>query len=221
MWQPDDILMTQKIAPLVNRYVFTLPESGEVIAFAEQKRFALQEQLTLWTDEDRSRELGGFKAREVIDLGATYDVTGTGGDLIGSFRKDFKASFLRSTWHLTQGKESAAVGKERRVGVALARRAWDVVDLVVPLVTLPPYPGSGVGPDTRALHGSWAGRPAGALTVGHRSAGRTVPPHGGGRKGRSAGSRASSASLNSFSDRLGNSCGTPSSFPRWAVGSME
>ncbi|WP_073442312.1 hypothetical protein [Streptomyces yunnanensis] len=140
MWQPDDILMTQKIAPLVNRYVFTLPESGEVIAFAEQKRFALQEQLTLWTDESRSREIGGFKAREVIDLGATYDVTGPGGDLVGSFRKDFKASFLRSTWHLTQGEKGAAVGKERRVGVALARRMWDVVDLVVPLVTLPPVP---------------------------------------------------------------------------------
>ncbi|WP_043264385.1 hypothetical protein [Streptomyces sp. CT34] len=140
MWQLNEFLMTQKITPLVYRYVFTLPESGEVVAFAEQKRFALQEELTLWTGEDRSRELGGFKAREAIDLGATYDVTGHGGDLIGSFRKDFKASFLRSTWHLTQGDQAAAVGKERRVSVALARRVWDLADLVVPVITLPPVP---------------------------------------------------------------------------------
>ncbi|MEV5593963.1 hypothetical protein [Streptomyces sp. NPDC052496] len=139
MEQLREFLMTQKITPLVNRYVVTAPESGAVVAFAEQKRFALKEELTLWSDEDRTRELGGFKARKVIDFGATYDVRGAGGEPVGTFRKDVKASLLRSTWHLTQG-DRAAVGKERSVGVALARRAWELVDAVVPVIPVPPAP---------------------------------------------------------------------------------
>lgn len=60
--------------------------------------------------------LGGFKARQVVDLGATYDVTGPDGASIGTFREDAKASLLPSTWHLTQGAEGeqpAVKGTER------------------------------------------------------------------------------------------------------------
>lgn len=140
MEQLGEFLMTQKITPLVNRYVVTAPDGGDVLAFAEQKRFALKEELTFWTGENRTRMLGGFKARKVIDFGATYDVTGPDGRCVGSFRKDVKASLVRSTWHLTQGEQAAAVGKERRLSVALARRGWELVDAVVPVVPVPPVP---------------------------------------------------------------------------------
>ncbi|MFF4456138.1 hypothetical protein [Streptomyces goshikiensis] len=136
----NEYLMTQKITPLVNRYTVTTPDGGEVLAFAEQKRLALKEELVLWSGEDRTRRLGGFKARQVIDFGATYDVTRPDGETVGTFRKDVKASLIRSTWHLTQGDEPAAVGKERRLGVALARRGWEVLDLVVPVIPVPPVP---------------------------------------------------------------------------------
>ncbi|WP_149183594.1 hypothetical protein [Streptomyces sp. TRM49041] len=140
MEQLSEFLMTQKITPLVNRYEVTAPDGGEVVAFAEQKRFALKEELTLWSGEDRARVLGGFKARQVIDFGATYDVTGPDGRPVGTFRKDVKASLLRSTWHLTQGDRPAAIGKERRISVALARRGWELVDAVVPIIPVPPVP---------------------------------------------------------------------------------
>ncbi|MEU9994816.1 hypothetical protein [Streptomyces sp. NPDC050848] len=136
----SEYLMTQKITPLVNRYVVTAPEGGEVLAFAEQKRLALKDQLTLWNGEDRTRKLGGFQARQVVDFGATYDVTRAEGEVVGTFRKDVKASLVRSTWHLKQGDEAAAVGKERKLGVALARRGWEVLDLVVPVIPVPPVP---------------------------------------------------------------------------------
>ncbi|WP_405423990.1 hypothetical protein [Streptomyces erythrochromogenes] len=140
MEQLSEYLMTQKITPLVNRYVVTAPDGAEVLAFAEQKRLAFKEELTLWNGEDRTRKLGGFKARQAVDLGASYDVTGPDGEVVGAFRKDFKASLLRSTWHLAQGDEAAAVGKERSLGVALARRGWEVLDLVVPVIPVPPVP---------------------------------------------------------------------------------
>ncbi|MEV3989782.1 hypothetical protein AB0J57_12850 [Streptomyces sp. NPDC049837] len=142
MQQSSEFLMTQKITALVNRYVITDPGGGDVVAFAEQKRFMVKEEVTLWTGEDRSEVLGGFKARQVIDLGATYDVTGPDGAPIGTFRKDAKASLLRSTWHLTQGtgdEVPAAKGTERSLGIALARRGWEVVDAVLPFPLPVPF----------------------------------------------------------------------------------
>ncbi|ORT57873.1 hypothetical protein [Streptomyces sp. CB03238] len=142
MQQLSEFLMTQKITALVNRYVITEPGGGGVVAFAEQKRFKLKEEITLWTGEDRSEVLGGFKARQVVDLGATYDVTGPDGASIGTFRKDAKASLLRSTWHLTQGSEGeepAVKGTERSLGIALARRGWEVVDAVLPFPLPVPF----------------------------------------------------------------------------------
>ncbi|MFE1712124.1 hypothetical protein [Streptomyces sp. NPDC058728] len=131
--------MTQKTTPLVNRYVVTAPDGGEVLAFAEQKRLALKDELTLWSGEDRARRLGGFTARQVVDFGSAYDVTRPDGQVVGGFRKDVKASLVRSTWHLTPGDGVPVVGRERRLSVALARRGWEVADLVLP-VPVPPVP---------------------------------------------------------------------------------
>ena len=48
-------------------------------------------------DDTKTTPVLGFKARQVIDLGATYDVTDANGQPIGLFRKNFAASLLRST----------------------------------------------------------------------------------------------------------------------------
>ncbi|WP_338932514.1 hypothetical protein WEB32_28420 [Streptomyces netropsis] len=139
MQQLSEFVMTQKITALVNRYVITTRDGSAVVAFAEQKRMALKEEVTLWTGEDRSAVLCRFKARKVIDLGATYEVSGAEGEPIGTFRKDAKASLLRSTWHLTQGEEPSAKGAERSVGIALARRAVEIADAVLPIPVPVPF----------------------------------------------------------------------------------
>jgi hypothetical protein len=70
-----------------------------------------------------------FRARQRMDLGATYDVTDGAGRPLGEFRKDFAASLLRSTWHLTSGGVTA-VGRERDARVALLRRGWELLPAV-------------------------------------------------------------------------------------------
>jgi len=116
----------QKITFMQNRYVVYagLPDGtdGPALAFAEQKRLAFKEQVTLYTDESKAQVLAGFKARQVIDLGSGYDVLDHAGTPIGSFRKDFGASLLRSTWHLEQPGLPPAVGQERSQLVAILRR---------------------------------------------------------------------------------------------------
>ena len=119
---------------MANRYVVSVAEpdgsEGEVLAFAQQKRLALKEQVTFYTDESKQRILFTFTARQVVDLGAQYDVRDDAGRPIGLFRKNFGASLLRSTWHLDQPGERESTGRERNRFVAVIRRAWDLIPLV-------------------------------------------------------------------------------------------
>lgn len=124
--------VAQKITMMVNRYeiraVGADSQPGGLLAVAQQKRAAFKEEVTFFSDESRTVRLFSFKARQRMDFGATYDVLDAGGNPLGSFRKDFGKSILRSTWHLeAQGVQ--AVGSERSAGVALARRAWELVPL--------------------------------------------------------------------------------------------
>jgi uncharacterized protein YxjI len=120
------LIVRQRIRLMVNQYEVRTVEpdgsEGELVAFAQQKRMAFKEQVTLYTDDTRQQPILGFKARSVVDLGATYDVIDAVGKPIGLFRKGFKSSLLRSTWHLEQPGLGVATGQERNLTVAIVRR---------------------------------------------------------------------------------------------------
>ena len=120
----------QRITLMVNQYEVRLGNNdgtmGQLVAFAQQKRMALKEQVTLYRDDSKTGVVAAFKARSVIDLGATYDVMDEMGNPIGFFKKDFAASLLRSTWHMDQPGLGATTGQERSMAVALLRRFADL-----------------------------------------------------------------------------------------------
>ena len=119
----------QRLTMMVNRYEVLQAEPdgsmGQLLGLAEQKRMALKEQVTFFSDATKSRPVFGFKARAVMDLGSGYDITDEAGGQIGFFRKDFGASLLRSTFHL-EGPGYAGSGQERSQAVALVRRFTDI-----------------------------------------------------------------------------------------------
>lgn len=119
----------QRIRMMVNQYEVraVAPDGteGPLLAFAQQKRLAFKEQVTIYTDDSKQYPLLGFKARQRLDLGATYDVTDHAGTPIGLFRKDFAQSLLRSTWHVEQAGLPQITGQERSMPVALLRRFVD------------------------------------------------------------------------------------------------
>jgi uncharacterized protein YxjI len=120
----------QRITVMVNRYEVRAANpdgsEGALLAFAQQKRMKLKEQVDFFTDESRTRRVFSFKARQRLDVHAEHDVVDEHGTPLGSFRKDFGASLLRSTWHLSApGIE--AVGRERRPVIAILRRIWDFI----------------------------------------------------------------------------------------------
>jgi uncharacterized protein YxjI len=131
----------QKVTMMVNRYeiLAVAPDGteGPLLAFAQQKRMAFKEQVTFYRDETRQEPVFSFRARQRLDVHAEHDVTDAAGNPLGSFRKEFGASLLRSTWHL-EAPGLSAVGRERSLPVAILRRVWDVMpyvgDIWVPFV---------------------------------------------------------------------------------------
>jgi uncharacterized protein YxjI len=119
----------QKFAMMTNRYELyaSAPNGGfgQLMGLAEQKRLAFREQVTFFSDGTKSRPVFAFRARQVMDLGAGYDITDEHGQPLGFFLKDFGASLLRSTFHL-EGPGYAGTGQERSQLVGLVRRFTDV-----------------------------------------------------------------------------------------------
>lgn len=129
--QLDHFAVKQKITMMVNRYEIRAGgASGPVVAVAAQKRFAFKEQVTFFADDDKRVPVFGFKARQRIDLGATYDVTDADGTPIGWFRKKVGASLLRSTWELGGADGTQVTGRERNQNIAIARRLWEFAPVV-------------------------------------------------------------------------------------------
>ena len=131
----------QRITMMVNRYEIRAASpdgsEGHLLAFAQQKRMKLKEEVDFFSDESRTRPVFSFKARQRLDVHAEHDVLDEDGKRIGEFNKDFGASLLRSTWNLS-APGLRAVGQERRPIIAILRRIWDFIpyvgDVWVPFV---------------------------------------------------------------------------------------
>jgi uncharacterized protein YxjI len=118
----------QRLTMMVNRYEVNEANAdgsvGRLMAVAQQKRMAFKEHVTFYRDDQRTEQVFSFQARQALDLGAGYDVRDAAGIPLGSFRKDFGKSLLRSTFHLSvPGLE--ATGQERNQVVGILRRFID------------------------------------------------------------------------------------------------
>ncbi len=100
--RPGEIYtIRRKILTILGAKFHVYDENAEPIAFCKQKAFKLKEDIRLYTDDSMSEELFALRARQVIDFGATYDVTLPGGESLGSFRrKGMKSSFVRDEWEV-------------------------------------------------------------------------------------------------------------------------
>ncbi|GAB3191370.1 hypothetical protein GCM10027261_01020 [Geodermatophilus arenarius] len=131
----------QRITVMVNRYEVRAvgPDGteGELLAMAQQKRLKLKEEVVFTADEERTRPVFSFRARQRLDVHAEHDVLDEQGRPLGTFSKRFGASLLRSTWDLSV-PGLTAVGRERRPVIAVLRRVWELIpylgDVWVPFV---------------------------------------------------------------------------------------
>ncbi|MDL2363242.1 MAG: hypothetical protein QFB86_02585 [Patescibacteria group bacterium] len=129
-------LIQQKITAFVNQYkVFEeAPSNGtNLVAFAQQKRFAFREKFNLFSDESQQLPLAEIQARQVLDFGARYDIRLSNSETAGVIGKAFGSSLLRSTWNIYKpGAEDTPimVVTERNATVAIVRRLWDFIPIL-------------------------------------------------------------------------------------------
>jgi len=92
--------------------------------FCEQKRFKLKEDIRIYVDESKSHEWLKIKQKQIVDAWGGYDIMDSqSGEHIGTVRRKFWASVLRTRWHLLDaaGNEIGML-IEDSMGYALARR---------------------------------------------------------------------------------------------------
>lgn len=142
--QPVRHLVIKQRSGLGNRYEIRESDAegtlGTLIGFAQQKKFKVKEEVTFWADDLKSQKAFSFQARNVFDINSVADIRDADGQPLGTFRKDFKASLLSSTWYLSQeGIEGEYKGGESSNFNAILRRftAFDFI----------PYNFDFVGPD--------------------------------------------------------------------------
>lgn len=98
--------------------------AGEVVAYSKLKAFKLKEDIRLYTGEDMRTEVLSIRARQVLDLGATYDVVDSlTGARIGALRRKVFRSMLRDMWLILDSAD-AEIGsiEEDSLPLALVRR---------------------------------------------------------------------------------------------------
>lgn len=127
--------LRRKYFRLMGAEMRVLDDDGKLAAFAEAQRLKLKEAITLYADEGKTEPLVTINARQVLDIGATYDITdAASGQALGALRRQgLQSTFVRDAWTILdpQGQEIGTI-QEDSAWMGLVRRFVDIVSLVVP-----------------------------------------------------------------------------------------
>ena len=119
---PSYLLKRQAIA-LTGRFRFYDP-SGNLVMFSEQKMFRWKEDIRVYADEAKTREVLSIKARQIMDFSAAYDVVDTElNQKVGALRRKGLRSLLRDEWEVLDENDNVkGLLFEDSIGLALLRR---------------------------------------------------------------------------------------------------
>lgn len=124
MFPAQRYTVRRKILKLLGGAFHIWDDTGNLVAYSEQKAFKLKEDIKVFADEAKSRELLSIQARSIIDFSAAYDVTdSTNGERVGTLRRCGGKSLFRDEWHvLDTSDQKVAVVIEDSLALALIRR---------------------------------------------------------------------------------------------------
>ena len=130
VFQRSFYLFRRKVFKVFGGAFHVKDEQGNTVMYSKQKAFKLREDMTVWADEDQSRELLKIKTPQIMDFGATYFVTDTaaGGEEVGALARKWGKSMVRDTWYLL-GPDQQQVGllQEKSLAGALLSRFIKIV----------------------------------------------------------------------------------------------
>jgi len=101
LFQMDHYLIQTKFLRIFGGAFWFKDLEGNIVAYSKQKRFKLKEDIVLYTDESCAQPLLQIKARSMIDVWSTYDVTDPNtGEHIGSLKRQGLKSIIKDSWKL-------------------------------------------------------------------------------------------------------------------------
>ncbi|RIK31415.1 MAG: hypothetical protein DCC56_04315 [Anaerolineae bacterium] len=119
---PHYLLKRQAIA-LTGKFRIYDPMQNLVL-FSEQKMFRWKEDIRVYGDEAKTREVLSIKARQIMDFSAAYDVVDSEmNQKVGALRRKGLRSILRDEWEVLDENDNVkGLLFEDSMGLALLRR---------------------------------------------------------------------------------------------------
>lgn len=95
--------------------------TGRQVAYVRKKTFRLKEDVSVYAGEDQEKTLYRIKTDQILDFGATYEISSPESGQIGAVRQRGMSTFWRSTYDiLGVGGVEIGVIREENPWIALA-----------------------------------------------------------------------------------------------------
>ena len=122
----NQYLIREKFWKIFGNKFRIMDEQDNLYGFCEQKRFKIKEDIRVYDDENKNNEWLVIKQKNFIDAWGGFDIYDpNAGVLLGTVRKKFWNSILRTRWELLDSEgQNIGVLEEDSLGYALARRTF-------------------------------------------------------------------------------------------------
>ena len=102
---------------------------GDLLLYSRQKLFKLKEDIRIYADLERNREVLHIQARQIIDFSAAYDVIDSETqEKVGALRRKGFQSMLRDKWEILDANDDClAKIEEDSLLKALIRRCINLI----------------------------------------------------------------------------------------------
>ena len=96
----DQFLLKRQVFALTGKFRIYNPQ-GQLVLFSQQKMFRLKEDIRVYSDEAKTRELLYIQARQILDFSAAYDVIDSqSGIKVGVLRRKGFKSMIQDEWQI-------------------------------------------------------------------------------------------------------------------------
>lgn len=123
IFQHQSYLLKRQAMALTGKFRFYDP-LGNLVMFSEQKMFRWKEDIRVYADESKMREVLSIKARQIMDFSASYDVVDTEmNQKVGVLRRKGWRSMFRDEWEVLDENDNVkGLLFEDSMGLAVLRR---------------------------------------------------------------------------------------------------
>jgi uncharacterized protein YxjI len=122
-FQYDRYLLKRQVFALTGKFRIYNPRN-ELVLFSQQKMFKLKEDIRVYSDETKSRELLYIQARSIMDFAAAYDIIDSpSGIKIGVLRRKGLKSIVQDEWQVLDANDmQIGILHEDNLTLAMLRR---------------------------------------------------------------------------------------------------